>query len=196
MLYALVNVTKNLRKFLARAVQLANWGALTRIILSGVLLSKFWCWASTHHKLYKGRWRENAHQHWAVPFLSERNSPAYARCVSICLNRLLESSTWVHFGHPQYSEGRTSERRALVDRILLSVMDNRTVGTVFPLLTSMPFPSGSWQALIFPAASHFIRSEGVRRDPTHTPLLFQPAHWGEPNVFHAIKGVSDPWASS
>ncbi len=29
-------------RFYARAVQLANWGALTRIILSGVLLSKFW----------------------------------------------------------------------------------------------------------------------------------------------------------
>ncbi len=28
-------------RFYARAVQLANWGALTRIILSGVLLSKF-----------------------------------------------------------------------------------------------------------------------------------------------------------
>ncbi len=28
-------------RFYAWAVQLANWGALTRIILSGVLLSKF-----------------------------------------------------------------------------------------------------------------------------------------------------------
>ncbi len=34
------NWTRNAR-FYARAVQLANWGALTRIILSGVLLSKF-----------------------------------------------------------------------------------------------------------------------------------------------------------
>ncbi len=28
-------------RFYAGAVQLANWGALTRIILSGILLSKF-----------------------------------------------------------------------------------------------------------------------------------------------------------
>ncbi len=42
---------KVLARFYARAVQLANWGALTRIILSGVLLSKFWCWVSMHQEL-------------------------------------------------------------------------------------------------------------------------------------------------
>ena len=46
-----------LRRFYARAVQLANLGALTRIIFSGVLLSKFWCWASSHHELQNERWR-------------------------------------------------------------------------------------------------------------------------------------------
>ncbi len=44
-------------RFYAGAVQLANLGALTRIILSGVLLSKFWCWESSHQELQNGRWR-------------------------------------------------------------------------------------------------------------------------------------------
>ncbi len=44
-------------RFYAGAVQLANLGALTRIILSGVLLSKFWCWASSHQELQNGWWR-------------------------------------------------------------------------------------------------------------------------------------------
>ncbi len=31
---------------------------------------------------------------------------------------------------------------------------------------------------------HWVRR--VRRGPTHTPLLFQLANWGEPKVIHAI----------
>ncbi len=37
----LVVLPQGVARFYARAVQLANWGALTRIILSGVLLTKF-----------------------------------------------------------------------------------------------------------------------------------------------------------
>ncbi len=72
----------------------------------------------------------NAHQCWVVPFLEERNGPAYERCRSICLNRMNPLPMRVPQGHTQYSEGRTSERRALVVWITLSIMDTETEGTV------------------------------------------------------------------
>ncbi len=76
------------RRFSAGAVSnLQIGGALTRIIYNGVVLSKFWCWASKHRELQKGATEGNAHKHWVIPFLKERNGPAYERCRSICLDR-------------------------------------------------------------------------------------------------------------
>ncbi len=40
----------------------------------------------------------NAHQCWVIPFLEERNGPAYERCRSICLECLLDLlPNWVFF---------------------------------------------------------------------------------------------------
>ncbi len=73
----------------------------------------------------------NTHQRWVVPFLEERNGPAYERCRSICLDGMNPLPAWqVPHSHTQYSAGHTSERRALVVWITLSIMDSETEGTV------------------------------------------------------------------
>ncbi len=73
----------------------------------------------------------NAHQCWVVPFLEERNGPAYERCRSICLDGMNPlPARRVPKGHTQYSAGCTSERRALMVWIILSITDSETKGTV------------------------------------------------------------------
>ncbi len=37
-------------------------------------------------RIIKGAMVGNAHKHWVIPFLKERNGPAYERCRSICLD--------------------------------------------------------------------------------------------------------------
>ncbi len=37
-------------------------------------------------QITKGAMVGNTHKHWVVPFLEERNGPAYERCRSICLD--------------------------------------------------------------------------------------------------------------
>ncbi len=128
----------------------------------------------------------DAHQCRVVPSLEGRNSPDYVCCRSICLNRMNPLPTWVLQGHTQYSEGCTSERRALVGWIILSIMDTETEGTV-PTPNHNAF---SWQILMGANLSHGLLPHWVRVvrcGPTHTPLLFQLVNWGEPKVLHAIK---------
>ncbi len=73
----------------------------------------------------------NAHQRWVVPFLEEWNGPAYERCRNICLDGMNPlPARRVPHSHTQYSAGRTSERRALVVWIILSIMDSETEGTI------------------------------------------------------------------
>ncbi len=102
----------------------------------------------------------NAHKHWVVPSLKERNSPAYERCRSICLDRTNPLPTWrVPRDHSQYSEGRTSERRALVGWITLSITDTESKGTV-PTPDFNAFTQWILTGAYFPTASHFIESGG------------------------------------
>ncbi len=81
-------------------------------------------------RITKGVTEGNVHQCWVIPFLMGWNGPAYERCRSICLDGMNPLPTGVPNGHTQYSEGRTSERRALVVWIKLSIMDKETEGTV------------------------------------------------------------------
>ncbi len=79
-----------------------------------------------------------------------------------------------------------SERRALVGWIKLSIMDKETEGTVpTPNLNAFPQWILTGANLSHGITLHWVRR--VRHGPTHTPLLFQLANWGEPKVLHAIK---------
>ncbi len=120
-------------------------------------------------QITKGVMVGNAHQHWVIPFLKERNGPAYERCRSICLDGTNPLPNGVPHGHTQYSVGRTSERRALVDWIKLSITDTESEGTIpTPDLNAF-----TWWILTganFPAASHLIESGGSDVVP-HTQIL-------------------------
>ncbi len=76
----------------------------------------------------------------------------------------------VPHGHTQYSVGHTSERRALVGWIKLSIMDRETEGTI-PTPDLNTFTQWILTGANFPAASHLIKSEGSDVVP-HTHHYF------------------------
>ncbi len=142
--------------------------------------------ASLHQDYAKGATEGNAHQCRVVPSLAGRNGPDYVRRRSICLDGMNPLPMWVLRDHTQYSVGRTSERRALVVWITLSITDTVTEGTVpTPNLNAF-----SWWILAGANLSRGLSPHWVGMvwcGPTHTPLFFQLANWGEPKVLHAIK---------
>ncbi len=110
-------------------------------------------------QIIKGATEGNAHKHWVVPFLKERNGPAYECCRSICLDRMNPQLRRVPNDYTQYSVSCTSERRALVVWITLSITDTESEGTV-PTPDLNAFTQWILTGAYFPAASHLIESEG------------------------------------
>ncbi len=86
--------------------------------------------ASLHQDYTKGAMEGNAHQCRVVPSLAGWNVPDYVCRRSICLNGMNPLPMRVPRSHAQYSVDCTSERRALVVWITLSIMDTVTEGTV------------------------------------------------------------------
>ncbi len=97
----------------------------------------------------------------------------------------------VPYSHAQYSAGRTSERRALVVWIKLSITDTESEGTI-PTPGLNAFTQQILTGAYFSRGITLHWARRVLRGPAHTPLLLQLASWGEPKVLHAIKGMSDP----
>ncbi len=142
-------------------------------------------------RITKWAMARNAHQRWVVPFLEERNGPAYERCRSICLDGMNPLPTRVPQGHTQYSEGHTSERRALVVWIKLSITDTETKGTVpTPDLNTL-FPVDPDGCKLFPWHHTSLGQEGLTWSHAHTVTL-PASKLGRAESSPCHKDMSDP----